>query len=439
MHNGEAHLTPATRRALLAHRLALRIARPLLRSRARPATAELSVTILMTGAYGGSGVPRATFALAEELGGPDRDVEIVNLVRRRPRPVHRFPPGVRITTLDDNQTRMTSQSRRALRFVLRRFRGRLLHPDDVLAKTTTLWTDTLLIRRLRTIRSGVVIATRPSLTLLAAELARPGVTAIGWEHRDFTRRVPSLRDAMWDSYARLDGLVVQTETDRRRYRGFLAAPPRIAVIPNSVPEVGRGRAPLTEPVVIAAGRLTGQKGFDRLIRAFTPVARAHPQWSLRICGEGPRREGLEAMVARRHLEHAIELSGHVADIAAALRDASIFALSSRSEGFPLVLIEAMACGLPVVSFDCDTGPADIVEHGHSGLLVPQGDVGAFTDALLELIRDPDKRRRFGAAGARRAERWDADSVSRLWDQLLREVHRGMLSSSRPSEKCAASS
>ena len=168
MHNGEAHLTPATRRARLAHRVALHVARPLLRSRARPSAGTLSVTILMIGAYGGSGVPRATFGLAAALDDAERDVEVVNLVRRRRLPVHRFPPGVRITTLDDNQNPMRQLHRRAARFVLQRFKGRLLHPDDVLAKSTTLWTDALLLRYLRGIRSGVVIATRPSLSMLAA-------------------------------------------------------------------------------------------------------------------------------------------------------------------------------------------------------------------------------------------------------------------------------
>jgi glycosyltransferase involved in cell wall biosynthesis len=291
----------------------------------------------------------------------------------------------------------------------------------VLAKSTSVWTDMLLVRRLRRIRSGIVIATRPSLSILAAELARPGVTAIGWEHRDFTRRVQGLRAAIHRSYAQLEALVVLTDTDRRRYERFLGDRPRIEVIPNSLPLVGGAQSDLEQPVVIGVGRLTAQKGFDRLIRSFGSIAEAHPQWSLHVYGEGPRRDGLEAMIARRHLEEAIRLPGHVADVGEHLRAASIFALSSRSEGFPLALIEAMSCGLPVVSYDCPTGPADIVQHGHTGLLVPNGDVDAFADALLELIADPEKRRRFGAAGAERAKQWDTSCVIAKWERLLGDV------------------
>src|SRR6478609_4753490 len=242
-----------------AHRIAVRIARPLIRPPVRPATGAPTITILMTGAYGGSGVPRAAFGLAEYLDDGEREVEVVNLVRRRKVPVHAFPPGIKVTSLDSAFTPLKRPSRRVARNVLRRFKGRLLHPDDVLAKQTTLWTDVLLIRRLRSIRSGVVITTRPSLNVLAADLARPGVAVIGWDHRDFTRRVPSVRRSIRRSYRKLDALVVLTKADRLRYEDFLGDATPVLAIPNSVPNLLRDRSPLSEPVVIGAGRLTAQK------------------------------------------------------------------------------------------------------------------------------------------------------------------------------------
>ena len=274
----------------------------------------------------------------------------------------------------------------------------------------------VLIRRLRSIRSGVVITTRPSLNVLAADLARPGVAVIGWDHRDFTRRVPSVRRSIRRSYRKLDALVVLTEADRRRYEDFLGDATPVLAIPNSVPILPRGRSPLSEPVVIGAGRLTAQKGFDRLIRSFDEVSSAEPRWQLRIWGEGPRRNGLEAMIERRNLGASVQLPGHSPHIEREFERASIFALSSRSEGFPLVLIEAMSCGLPVVSFDCPTGPAEIIETGSTGLLVPPGDIDGFAQALITLIRDPEQRQRLGEAGAERVKQWDMARIGPLWEQ-----------------------
>lgn len=108
-------------------------------------------------------------------------------------------------------------------------------------------------------------------------------------------------------------------------------------------------------------------------------------------------------------------------MAARMEQASIFVLSSRWEGFPMVLLEAMTKGLPVVSFDCPMGPADIVEDGRTGFLVPDGDVGALAASILELVRDEPKRRRFGAAAAERAQAFTLPRIGPRWEELLADL------------------
>jgi glycosyltransferase involved in cell wall biosynthesis len=381
------------------------------------------VTILMANAYGMSGVPRAVFGLADHLAA-DHEVVVLNLVRRRRDLDGAFQSRVTVVTVDDRTAPLRGW-RRVARRLLRRFRSRLMHPADVLASTATLWTDVRLIRALRQVRGGVVLATRPSLSILAAHMSRPGLVAIGQEHRDLTIRPPSLRESMRRSYGTLSAVVVLTDTDRHRWETMLRGATRVVTIPNAVTPLGGPPSDLSQPVVIASGRLTPQKGFDLLIRSFAQqVATAEPAWSLRICGEGRRRDGLEAMVARRNLAGTIHLPGWIPDIASEFERASIFALSSRSEGFPLVLLEAMSKGLPVVAYDCRTGPADIVEDGYCGFLIAPGDVDGFGEALLELIRDEPKRRRFGRAAAERAEAWAGPQVWLRWDRLLDELSRG---------------
>jgi glycosyltransferase involved in cell wall biosynthesis len=407
---------PPSRRARLAHRLALRAATPWLRTLLTPPAGPVPVTILLRNAHTANGVVRSVLNLATHLA-RTHDVEIVCIWRGTDAPFFTLPPGVRIVTLDDQGQALTGL-RRWVRAVTRRFKGRLLHPADLMAAHTTLWTDIVLFAWLRRIRPGVLITTRPSFNILGSRVARPGLVVVGQEHLNFEGRGPRVRPAIRRTYGGLDALVVLTEADRRLYTEFLRGATRVVRIPNAVPELAGPRSDVSSPVVLAAGRLTRQKGFDRLIPIFAKVARQEPGWTLRICGTGIQRPYLEQRIEEREMARHISLLGNVRNMAEQFEQASLFVLSSRREGFPMVLIEAMSKGLPVVSFDVPTGPADLVAHGETGFLVPRGDGDALADAMLELIRDEPKRRRFGAAAAERAREYSLEKVGRSWDELL---------------------
>jgi glycosyltransferase involved in cell wall biosynthesis len=409
---------PPSRVSLAAHRSALRLVRPLLRPRAVTSHGPPPVTFLLTRAYGMSGITRTVFTLAGYLAAR-HDVEIVSVLPGGRRPFYAVPAGVRVTALDP--AGKASRRRRVLRKLLRRFTGRLIHPADVSWGSTSLWTDLLLVRKLRRVRAGVVIATRPSLNIIGSLLRRPGVVAIGQEQIFFEHRPPELQAAIRRHCGDLDAMVVLTETDRRSYREALPPQTRIERIPNAVPALGGAQRDLSGKVVLGAGRLTRQKGFDRLIVAFDEVARREPQWTLRICGEGPGRPKLQKRIDNRGLSERAQLVGAVKDLGNEMEQASIFVLSSRFEGFPLVLIEAMSKGMPVVAFDCYTGPSDIVEDGRVGFLIPNGDVPALAEAILELIGDEPKRRRFGAAAAELAMSYEISTIGPRWDRLLSEL------------------
>lgn len=169
--------------------------------------------------------------------------------------------------------------------------------------------------------------------------------------------------------------------------------------------------------LLAAGRLEHQKGFDLLLTAFAKVAAARPDWGLVIIGEGPERKMLEARVMELGLRDRVLMPGFVQHPQAIMRRADAFVLSSRFEGLPNALIEAMACGLPCVSFDCHTGPSELIQHGVNGLLVPPTDVAALVDALLVVTSETAPREEWGDAARALESRLGLDTVLRKWDAL----------------------
>jgi GalNAc-alpha-(1->4)-GalNAc-alpha-(1->3)-diNAcBac-PP-undecaprenol alpha-1,4-N-acetyl-D-galactosaminyltransferase len=218
-------------------------------------------------------------------------------------------------------------------------------------------------------------------------------------------------------------LVAQTETalafhgDRVRRRG--------RVIPNPIP-----RPPSPGPSqerrrpgrrIVTMGRLHGQKGFDLLLQAFSEVSDRHPDWSLEIWGEGPERSALEALVIDLALAGSVQLPGLTKSPYDVLRAADLFVLSSRREGFPNALGEAMACGLPVISFDCPSGPREMIRDGIDGVLVPPGDPKELARAMDHLMSHPDDRARLASRAVEILDRFSVSRVMAIWDRLLMET------------------
>ena len=202
---------------------------------------------------------------------------------------------------------------------------------------------------------------------------------------------------------------------------------RTSFVPNPVVvENAQGAAretapPLPERYILGVGRLAPQKGFERLLRAFHRLDR--PALRLAILGEGPERADLLRLARELGLEDRLRLPGHVADVETWYRHAACFVLSSRYEGWPNVLGEALASGCPVVSFDCDYGPSEILEGGKYGLLAPEGDAEALAEAMARVLDDAALRRDLAAKGPERARTFSPEKIAPRWLEADMEKKR----------------
>jgi glycosyltransferase involved in cell wall biosynthesis len=405
------------RPAIALHRAALAAVRRLPPPAPRPTAGAPAIRIILANAYAMGGTVRTTLTLAGRLA-EHHEVELISLKRRRARPFFTPPPGVAVTVLDDR-----TAERGWVQRVLAALPSLLVHPEDYGYPAASPWTDLRLLGRLRAGGGDVVIATRPAWALLAVAAAPPDAVTIAQEHMNFHAHRPALAADVRRRYGDLDALAVLTESDGEDYGALLdGRPTRVVRIPNAVPRPpGAAVAALDAPVVAAAGRLTSQKGFDLLIRAFGPVSRRHPGWRLRIHGSGPERAALERLIGEQGLDGAVELMGPTRRLGAAFAQASVFVLSSRFEGFGMVIVEAMSCGLPVVSFDCPRGPAEIITPGRDGILVPPEDVAGLTGAIEALVADPERRRAYGAAALQASRAYDVREIGARWEALLAEL------------------
>lgn len=282
-------------------------------------------------------------------------------------------------------------------------------------------------RRLATTDADVVISTRPSLHWAAVAMTRPNVGLIGWDHLNFPTRYENARMGrlLDEVVPQLDAWVTLTEEDRKDYLSRLGGQaPRIEVLRNSSGWV----APVERParrarVVVGAGRLEHRKGFDRAIEAWRPLAVSHPDWQLHIYGSGPLERELREHVAAAGLQDVVRLMGYTKDFKQVLAHADAFLMTSRAEGFPMVLVEAMSQGTPIVTMDCPRGPAEIVTTGRNGVLVDDGDIPGVTAALDKLLNDDELRRRMGEQAMDDSREYQMEHIVARWGELIDAVSR----------------
>lgn len=364
----------------------------------------------------GGGVQTVVRNLAEDLA-RRHDVELVSVVRTRAEPVHPVPESVQVRSLVDARRGRAEDPELELA-------SKLIPRQEPHYETYSLATDRALKRFFRSLDQGVVVGMQPGTALAVARLAKPSMVRIGQDHRPARVRRGRLRRALARQLPKLDAFLTLTEADADTYRAFLDPSLRVEAIPNAAPSFSGERSTLEHKVVTAAGHLRRAKGFDRLVEAWATVAEVHPDWELRIFGTGRRHAELEQQIEALGLRGKVRLMGYSTRLRDEIARSSLFVMSSRVEGYGMVIVEAMSCGVPVVSFDAPHGPASIVHDGVDGFLVPNDDIPGLARRISDVIgMGPEGRRTLAEAALRTAGERTQTAVSARWEALIDELQR----------------
>ncbi|TPG42888.1 glycosyltransferase family 4 protein [Sphingomonas koreensis] len=358
-----------------------------------PPSAGRSIAIVVA-ALGAGGAERVVAWLAGHWLARGAQVTVISFDAEGDAIYHAFPAGVRFVRLGIPARR----GRRWLppplsRIVALRRAVTRIEPDLVVSFLTKI--------NVLTLAATIGL----SIPVVVAERNNP-------EHQPAH---PLWRFALPPLYRRAAAIVCQTHASRRCIPA--ASRSRIWVIANPVTPA---REPLRHPrprTIAAVGRLESQKGFDLLIDAFARIAERQRGWRLELWGSGPDADALRERIAAHRLDDRIALRGLSERPGGWIAETGIFVLPSRYEGFPNVLGEAMAAGLPVIAADCDFGPAELVIDGDNGLLVPRENVAALATALDRLIGDSGLRERLAAAAPLVVDRFSSRRIAAEWDSL----------------------
>lgn len=300
-----------------------------------------------------------------------------------------------------------------------------------------IWWYFKLMRKYKTLLKKFLMKEQPDIviTTLARDLdfltsIHDGSVKIGESHiaRHYSRNFHLLEQkggvskllAMYGRWKqertvrKLDALVLLTSQDERNWKGIT----KTYVIPNFLTFQTEDFSTCENKQAICVGRYNEQKGYEYMIEAWSIVNQRHPDWRLHVYGEGEIKKELQDLINAKGIEGKMILHDPVKNIMAKYLESSICILSSRYEGFGMVLVEAMECGLPCVSFDCPYGASDIIRHGEDGYLVEHLNSVQLAERICELIEDDDKRIEMGRKAKSNIQRYSPDAVMKQWTDLF---------------------
>lgn len=250
------------------------------------------------------------------------------------------------------------------------------------------------------------------------------VKVVSWEHFNYYHHpTPKLRNKVRKHFAKhLDAIITLTQQDKENYERELDLKCPVIAIHNPIEQKKpSNNYNIDSKIIISVGRLTYQKGFDRLVDIADKLLHKYDDWEWHIYGEGEDRLILNKAIEEKRLVDKLKLMGNVSDIDQRYKNASIFAMTSRFEGLPMTLLEAKYYKLPIISYDIETGPRDCIIDGVNGYLVKENDEKTFVNRINELIDNPEKRKRFSARSTEDTDKFKLNRIIKQWDELFEQL------------------
>ncbi|MFE3787382.1 stealth conserved region 3 domain-containing protein [Streptomyces goshikiensis] len=384
----------------------------------------MKITFLLTWGDEMGGTEMATYTQAAHLA-PRHEVEVISVFKTRPEPFfsagHAIPRRYLVdrTGPYGRPVRQSGLGEQACR-TLTSLPSEIIRP--AWEATFDRLSDIEMTNALGSIDTDVLITTTPALMAAVAELVPARVITVHQEHRASQLRGVSGEPLL--VYApRIDALASLTERTNDWFADSLGATaPELVAIPNAVPDGFRPRSDLDSKTIVLAARMTPEKQLDHAIEAFASIADEHPEWTMRIFGDGPQEVRLRRLIDGLALHDRVLLLGRSSEMEQEWAKAGLAMLPSRNEAFPLVLLEVFAAGVPVIAYDIVTGPAEIIRHGVDGLLVPAGDKASLAVAMAKLMGDDETRRDYGKAAREGVhQRFSAERITKQWEELFERL------------------
>lgn len=261
----------------------------------------------------------------------------------------------------------------------------------------------------------VIVHNMGKLSLLCALLPKVK-KLVTLEHVSFVSRPKKIQILSKFFYKWVDQVVTLTQKDKEQFDKFHS---KVIVIPNFSPFPIVPDLPLSSKKIVTIGRLTDQKNYLHLLKAWQKIYQVIPEWHLNIYGEGEHKKMLEDYIKQNSLQQVI-LKGSTSNVEDVYRNSDFFVMSSKYEGLPMVLVEAQSFGLPIVSYDCPFGPSDVIQDHKNGLLVENQNIEALADAILQLASSPNMLAEFSQNSLVNAKKYQPEQILKVWIEKVLE-------------------
>jgi len=325
----------------------------------------------------------------------DYNVEIISIFKKNINPFYNLNKNIKIFYLSNNK----------------------FNNDGIQNKIKTYYLMYQKLKEyLKLTDADIIIGFSTNINIIMGVLRKYSkATLISTEHAQYTAHNILVRLVKRVFYKKLNYIVTLNLTDKKKYEKYLK---NVICIPNFINIKNKKQASLDNKLIFSAGRLHKHKGFDLLIKAFKIVAKKYPEWILEIAGEGNEKSKLTKLIKKYKLEKNVFIIPFQSNIEKKYLEAAIYVLSSRQECFPMVLLEAMSYGIPVVSFDSPNGPRDIIKNENDGFLIKPYDVNKMAKKIMFLIENYELRKRMGINAYENIKRFSEENIGNMWKNLF---------------------